>query len=195
MNTSASIGVLDTDDLPEQPLQTRVEAWYRLDENGYIQTTIYIHKTLDGKFLSADVDNGTYHFSLPEGRGGIVEDIYMAKPSYDLNLLSALNGYVAQGGTMNQESVVINGVSCQSYEATLIYDPPQVFTGEPALVHAMSYSACIDPANGKVLQVQSRMEYTDGTSRLKDTTQFLSLTKVDALPDEVRQLLDEIVMP
>jgi hypothetical protein len=195
INLAESTGVLDTGDLPEQPLHSRVEAWYRLDENGYVRTTIYIRKTLDGDFLSADINNEMYHFSIPEGRGGIGEDIYLTKPSYDLNLLSTLNGYLMEGGTIRQENIVINGISCRSYEATLPYDPPQVFTGEADPVHAMIYSACIDPVNGKVIQAQNQLEYADGTSLIKGTTRFLSLTKVDILPDEVRQLLEKIIMP
>jgi len=190
-----STNVLDTGDLPEQPLHTRVEAWYHLDEKGYVRTTVYIRKTPDGKFLSADIDNGIYHFSIPEGRGSIGEDIYLAKPSYDLNLLSTMNSYVMEGGMLRKESSVVDGISCQLYQATHPYDPPQLFYGEAASVRAVIYSACVDPVNGKVLQVQSQMEYEDGTSLTKGTTRFVSLEKVDVLPDEVRQLLEQIVMP
>jgi hypothetical protein len=190
-----STNTLDTGDLPEQPLQTRVDAWYRLDENGYVQTTIYIRKTPDGEFLSADIDNGIYHFSIPEGRGAISEDIYLAKPSYDSNLLSIMNAYVAEGGTLRKESSVVDGISCQLYQAIDPYDPPQIFFGEAKEVKAMNYSACVEPISGKVLQVQSQMEYEDGTSLTKGTTRFVSLEKVDVLPDEVRQLLEMVIMP
>ena len=195
MDQAESVGVLDTGDLPEQPLHTRVDAWYRLDENGFVRTKIYIRKTLDGQFVSAAVDNGVYHFYLPEGRGGGGQDIYMEKPAYGLELVSTLSGYLAEGGTIRKESGTLGGNSCRLYEATRNYDPPQVFYGEPAPVRAMHFTACMDPANGRTLLVQNRMDYTDGTSRISSSTRFLTLEKVTTLPDEARKLLDSIVMP
>lgn len=188
-------GQLDSGDLPEQPLQMRVDAWYRLDEDGYIQTSIYLRKTLDGKFISADINNGVYHFSLPEGRGGVDGEVYLEKPSYNSNLLSTLNGYISEGGTIRRENSVLNGVPCQLYEATLPYDPPQVFAGEEVPVQAMIYSACVDPANGAVLQIQSRMKYADGNSSERSRTDFFSPEEVDVLPEEVQQLLNKVIMP
>jgi len=189
------VGVLDMGDLPEQPLHTRVDAWYRLDENGYVRTTLYINKTLNGKFLSADIDNGVYHFRLPEGWGGIGQDIYLAKPSYDMNLISTFNGYVSEGGAVHQESAVVSGIACRLFEATRAYDSPQFSWGEPAPVRAVSYSACIDPVNGKIVQIQNKMIYTDGTSRMRDTTRFLTLEQVAVLPEEVNQILEKVIMP
>ena len=59
----------------------------------------------------------------------------------------------------------------------------------------MIHSACIDPTTGAVLQTQNQMIYSDGTNRVKDTTRFISLEKMETLPDEVRQLLERVVMP
>lgn len=188
-------GELDSGDLPEQPLQMRVDAWYHLDEDGYIQTSIYLRKTLDGKFISADINNGVYHFSLPEGRGGVDGEVYLEKPSYNSNLLSTLNGYISEGGTIRRENSVLNGVPCQLYEATLPYDPPQVFVGEAAPVQAMVYTACVDPVNGEVLQIQSWMKYTNGKLSSKDMTEFSPPEKVAVLSDEAQQILDKIIMP
>ena len=105
-----------------------IDAWFLLDEQGYIRTTITIRKTMDGKFISADVDNGIYHFSLPEGRGGVSQDIYFAKPSYYYDLLSTINGYIAEGGKVSQESSMVDGKSCHLYAGMRTYDPPQIFS-------------------------------------------------------------------
>jgi hypothetical protein len=195
LDQAAPIGNIDTGDQPEQPLQTHIDAWFLLDEQGYIRTTITIRKTMDGKFISADIDNGIYHFSLPEGRGGISQDIYLAKPSYNYDLLSIMNSYVAEGGKLSQMSSQVDGKSCQLFAGLHTYAPPQIFSNEPAPVNAMIHSACIDPTTGAVLQIQNKMIYSDGTTQVTDTTSFISLEKMEALPDEVRQLLDKIVMP
>ena len=55
-------------------------------------------KTVDGKFVSADVDNGVYHFSFPEDRGNIGQDIYLAIPAYYSDPLSTINAYMGEGG-------------------------------------------------------------------------------------------------
>ncbi len=186
---------LDTGDLPEQPSDYRIDAWYRLDENGYTRTSVYIRKTLGGEFLSADIDNGIYHLSLPEERGGLGRDVYLEKISFDLNLFSVMNGYVQEGGTIRQGDDVVGGIPCRSYVASLPFDPPQDFSGETLPVRAMLYSACFDPASAKLLQVQNSMIYTDGTTRVKGTTRFLSIEKVDSLPEEISRLMDQVVMP
>ena len=48
---------------------------------------------------------------------------------------------------------------------------------------------------GAVLQLQNQMAYSDDTTRVKDTTRFISLEKVDKPSDEVRQLLEKVIMP
>ena len=195
LDQAAPIGTLNTSDQPEQPLQMHIDAWFLLDEQGYIRTTVTIRKTMDGKLISADVDNGIYHFSLPEGRGGIGQDIYLAKPSYNYDLLSIMNSYVAEGGKVSQENSKVDGKSCRLFAGMRTYDPPQIFSNEPAPVNTMVHSACIDPTTGAVLQIQNKMIYSDGTTRVKDTTDFISLEKVETLPDEVRQLMEKVVMP
>ncbi len=161
------VGTLDTGDLPEQPLLYRTDAWFLLDQEGYIRTTIYLRKTLDGRLLGADIDSGLYHFSLPEGRGGIGQDLYVAKPSYDWDQRSYFNSVVSGGGTLRQENGAVDGKSCQLYIGTVPYDPPMVFSNEPLPVQAMIHSACIDPENGTVLQTQK----SDDLQRWNDTRQ------------------------
>ena len=195
MDQAAPIDTLASGDTPAQPLHSRAEFWYRLDADGYIRTKILIRKSPEGKFLSADVENGRYYFSLPPDHSNISQDIYLARPSYDWDLLSALNGFVADGGTIREEASTVDGKPCRLFVGTLPHDPAQIFAGEPAPVTAMIHSACVDPDSGAVLQVQNQMVYTDGTTRVKDTMRFLSLEKVEALPEEVQQLLDQIIMP
>lgn len=189
------VGALDTGDLPEQPLQFRTDAWFLLDQDGYIRTTIYLRKTLAGQLLSADIDSGLYHFSLPEGRGGIGQDVYIARPSYDWDQLSYFNSVVSGGSTIRRENGAVDGKSCRLYTGTIPYDPPMVFSNEPLPVKAMIHTACIDPETGAVLQIQNQATYSDGTTRVKDTTRFLSIEKVERIPDEVRQILEQVVMP
>ena len=186
---------LDTGDQMEEPLQMRVDGWFLLDEQGYARTTIDIRKTLEGEFVSADVENGIYHFNFPEGRSGIGQDIYLARPSYYYNPLSTFNGYVAEGGQITREISTVDGTSCYLYTAAHAYDPPLIYSWEAAPVRVMAYSACIDPLTGAVLQLQSRMTYADGTTRIKDTTSFISPEKTEDLSEEARQLLDKIIMP
>ncbi len=195
IHQSALPDQLDSGDLPAQPLDYRVDAWYLLDENGYAQTTVTIRKSLAGEFLSADITNGIYHFSLPEGRGSLGREIYLEKPAFDHNLSSTMNGYVQEGGSIRQENGSMDGVPCRSYVVSRPYDPPQDFSGEALPVQAMTYAACFDPANGKLLQVQNSLTTTDGTTRLQGTTRFLSIEKVDNLPEEVSRLLDQVIMP
>jgi len=189
------VDTLDTGDLPEQPQRYRTDAWFLLDQDGYIRTTIYLRKTLDGRLLGADIDSGLYHFSLPEARGGIGQDLYIAKPSYDWDQIAYFNSVVSGGGTLRQENGAVDGKSCQLYIGTMPYDPPMVFSNEPLPVQAMIHSACIDPENGTVLQTQNQMTYSDGTTHVKDTTWFISIEKVDSLPEEVREILDQVIMP
>ena len=186
---------LDSGDLPAQPLDYRVDAWYLLDKEGYAQTTVYIRKNLAGEFLSADITNGIYHFSLPEGRGSLGRDVYLERPAFDHNLFSTMNGYVQEGGSIRQAEDTVDGVPCRSYVASRPYDPPQDFSGEALPVQAMTYAACFDPVSTELLQVQNSMTYTDGTTQLKGITHFLSIEKVGNLPEEVSQLLDQFVMP
>jgi hypothetical protein len=190
-----NVGILDSGDTPQQPQLSRVETWYHLNGQGYVQTTINIRKTMDGKTLSVDLDNGIYHFSLPEGRGGISQDVYLAKPSFDSDLISMMNGDLANGGSIRQESVVIAGHPCRLYEVTRPYNPSQILEGEPAPVQATRYSVCVDPVNGKVIQIQTQMVYADGSSRAKETNRWISIEKVDTLPDDINQLLEKIIMP
>ncbi|MDK2980497.1 MAG: hypothetical protein PWQ55_844 [Chloroflexota bacterium] len=186
---------LNSGDLPAQPLDYRVDAWYLLDESGYARTTVYIRKSLAGEFLSADITNGIYHFSLPEGRGSLGQDVYLERPAFDHNLFSAMNGYVQEGGSIRQQDDRVDGVPCRSYIASLPYDPPQDFSGEALPVQAMTYAACFDPASAELLQVQNSLTYTDGTTHLSSTTRFLSIEKVGVLPEEVSQLLEQVIMP
>ena len=186
---------LDYGDTPVMPRHYLVESWVRLDKRGYAQTTMYVRKSLEGEFLSADINDGVVHFSLPEGRGGIGEDVYLAAPSYDLDLLTVLNGYVAGGATIRLENVLLDGKACQLYEVTQLYDLPQVFDGEPAPVQAIRFGAWVDPESGKVLQTQNGMDYMDGSSRVKATTRFLSLEKVETPPQEILDLLAKVVAP
>ena len=186
---------LDSGDLPKQPLEYQIDAWYLLDEDGYVRTTVFLRKTLTGEFLSADITNGIYYFSLPEGRGGLGQDVYLAEPSFDHDLFSAMNGYVQEGGTIHQGEDVVDGIPCRLYVASRPYNPPQDFNSEALPVQAMIYSACIDPVSAKVLQVQTKMTYTDETTKIKETTRFLTIEKVDNLPEEVSQLLGQVIMP
>jgi hypothetical protein len=39
------------------------------------------------------------------------------------------------------------------------------------------------------------MSYTDGSSRVKATTRFLSLEKVETLPQEILDLLAKVIRP
>ncbi len=121
--------------------------------------------------------------------------MYLAAPSFDFDLITILNGYLASGGTLHQETGVLDEKTCQLYEITRLYDPPQVFGGEPAPVQVASYSAWVDPESGKVLQIQNGMTYTDGSLRVKTTTRFLSLERLASPSDEVRRLLEMIIMP
>jgi hypothetical protein len=189
------LGALDAGDVPEQPLQYRTDAWFLLDEDGYIRTTIYLRKTLDGELLGVDIENGLYHFSLPEGRGGIGQDVYIARPSYDWDQRSFFNSYISGGGTLRQEAGEVDGKPCWLFVGTLPYDPAMIFSNEPLPVRAMIHSACIDPGTGTVLQIQNQMTYSDGTTRIKETTRFLSIEKVERLPEEVRQYLEGVIMP
>lgn len=195
MDQAAPVGILDTGDQPEQPLQMTTDAWFLLDEQGFARTTVIIRKTPDGKLASADIDNGVYHFRFPEGHGNVSQDIYLAKPTYYYDPLTTINSYITEGGKVSRESTTVDGKTCQQYTGTRTYNPPMILWGEPAPVIAMTYSACIDPVTGAVLQIQDQMDYADGTHRIKDTTRFVSLEKVETLPDEVRQLLDKIAMP
>jgi len=189
------IDTLDTGDLPEQPLQFLTDAWFLLDEDGYIRTTVYLRKTLDGTHLSANIDSGVYHFSLPEGRGGIGQEVYVAKPSYDFDQLSSFNYTVSEGGTIRKENSEVDGKSCLLYIATLPYDPPMFFSNEPLPVQAMTHSAWFDTETGEVLQTQDEVTYMDGSTSINSTTRFISIEKVERLPDEVRQILDQVMMP
>jgi len=188
-------GDLDTGDLLELPPHTRVDAWYLVDKNGYAQTTIYIRKTLDGKFLSADIYDGIYDFSLPEGRGSVGDSLYLEKPTFDSGLFSTMNGYLSEGGTIRRENTVLAGIPCQMYEVTLHYDPSQVFSDKEVPAKATIYSAWVNTASGKVMQIQGRTEYTNGITSVDETIQFVSLEKVDTLPEEPRQLLDSVILP
>ncbi len=187
--------MLDTADLPEQPAVYSVDAWYMLDENGYIRTTIYLRKTPDGRLVGADIDSGLYHFSLPEGRGGVGQDIYLARPAYDLNQLSQFNNIAASGGPLQREESEVDGIACHLYSGTMPYNPPMVLSGELLPVGAMVHTACIDPLTGAVLQIQNQVIYTDGTSRDTDSTRFVSVESVDVLPEDVRSILDLVIIP
>jgi hypothetical protein len=190
-----SAKTLDTGDLPEQPLEYRTDTWYRLDEQGYIREAVYIRSSPDGKLLGVDIDNGIYHFSLPEGSGGMGTDVYIAKPSYDFNQVAYFNDVVTGGGTISREDSQVDGSACRLYTATQTFNPAAVYSNEALPARASRHSVCIDPKTGTVLQIQDRMEYTDGTSQIRDTTRFLSLEKVDSLPADVQQYLDQVVMP
>jgi hypothetical protein len=187
---------LDHGDMLEMPRQYQIESWIRLDERGYARTTIYVRKSLEGEFLSADIKDGAVYFSLPEGRGGISEDEYLATPSYDLvDLLTVFNSYLAEGATIRRENILLEGKACQLYEVTQLYDPPQLFGGELAPVQATSFAAWVDPRSGTVLRIQDSMAYTDGSSRIKTTTRFLSLEKVETPPQEILDLLAKVIRP
>lgn len=196
--TLPDVGVLDSGDLPAQPAQTRVDTWMLLDESGYVRTSIVLRKSPDGQVQSTDIDSGIDHFSLPEGRGGIGSDIYLAKPAYDLNLVSIINGYLSKGGTLVKQdaaaaaNAATGGQPCTFYTASLPYDPPQEMVGEPAPVKTMTYAACLDPSTGKPLQLQGGMVYSDGSSRVKYTTRFIALEKVTALPEDIQGILDSV---
>ena len=69
------------------------------------------------------------------------------------------------------------------------------FSNEPLPVQTMTYSAWFDPETGEVLQTQGQMTYTDGSTRINSTTRFISVEKVERLPDDVRQILDQVIMP
>ena len=195
VDQAAPIGTLDTGDQPEQPLQMTTDAWYLLDDQGFARTTVIIRKTLDGKFISADIDNGVYHFNFPEAHGHISQDIYLAKPSYYYDPLTTINSYIAEGGKVSHVNSTVDGKICQQYTGTRTCDPPMIFWGEPAPVSTMVYSVCIDQETGAVLQIQGKMIYSDSMTRIKDTTRFISLEEVETLPDEVRQILEKVVMP
>jgi len=150
---------------------------------------------MDGKFISADVANGVYHFSFPEGRGSISQDIYLAKPDYYWDPLATISWYVTEGGKVSQESSLVDMKSCLRTIGTRNYDPPMIFDGEPAPVRTMVYSVCIEPITGVVLETQGQMIYTDGTKRVNFTNRFIALEKVENLPKEAQQWLEKIVMP
>jgi len=187
--------MLDTADLPEQPPVYSVDAWYLLDENGYVRTTLFLRKTPDGRLVGADIDSGLYHFSLPEGRGGVGQDIYIARPAYDLNQMSHFNNIAASGGPLQRAESTVDDIACHLYSGTMPYNPPMVLSGELLPVAAMVHTACIDPQTGTVLQIKNQVIYTDGTTRDTDSTRFVSLEPVDVLPEEVRSILDLVIIP
>jgi hypothetical protein len=192
---AAYTGALYGGALPQPPLKLSIDNWFLLDEQGMVRTTLSIRKTIDGKFVSADVANGVYHFSFPEGRGSISQDIYLAKPAYYWDPLRAMNGYVTEGGKISRESSLVDGKPCRQYLGTRSYDPPMIFDGEPAPVRTMIYSVCIDPITGAVLETQGQMVYKDGTRRTNFTNRFISLEKIESLPVEAQQLMAKIIMP
>lgn len=195
MEQSLPSGQLDYGDLPEQPAAFSLDIWSLLDENGFVVTSVSIQRKPDGTFLSANIDNGVYHFSLPDGWGSLGNDIYLSRPAFDQGALSVMNSYLEEGGSMGRMESTVDGIACQAYTATRTFDPPATFYGQTTAVQAWLYSACIDPNNGQVLQIQQRTLFVDGTSRVTNTMRLLALERVEDLPPEVQELLNQVVMP
>jgi hypothetical protein len=195
IETAEPIAQLESGDYPEQPLQYSTDAWFLLDENGYIRETVYIRKTLNGQILGVDIENGIYHFSLPQGIGGLGTDVYIAKPDFTSGELGYFDNILSGGGQIQSESSTVNGKSCRLFVGTRNDEPPVVYSDEPLPIQTEYHSVCIDEETGGVLWIQNEVKYIDGTTRVKDTTHFFILEKVEILPAEVQGYLDQVVMP
>ena len=195
VRSPGDVGVLDTGDLPPQPLEYISESWIYLDREGYMRIRVVQINSLDGVPILTYLTNDTAHLNLPEGRGGFGEDLYLAAPSYDNELLSILNWHLAEGRTVERMEVVLEGRRSWLLRVAQEYEPPQVYQGEPAPVWKSEYRVWVDQETGRVLQSQSVMFYVDGESRVRDTTVFRQLERVETPPSEVLQLLDQMILP
>lgn len=151
--------------------------------------------SLDGELLSTYLTNGVVHLNLPDGRGGISEDLYLAAPSYDEELLSTLNDHLSEGRAAEREEVTLEGRPIWLISVAQGYEPAQVYGGEPAPVEKIEYRVWIDRDTGRLIQSQSVMAYTDGTSRVRHTTRLRLLERVEAPPPEILHLLDQVILP
>jgi hypothetical protein len=194
VRSAGDVGVLDTGDVPPQPLEYISESWMYLDREGRVRISVVQIKSLDGLPISTYLTNDTAHLNLPEGRGGF-GDLYLAPPAYDNELLSILNWHFSEGRTVERVEAVLEGRRTWLLTVAQEYEPPQVYQGEPAPVWKSEYRVWVDQETGRLLQSQNVMFYVDRESRVTDTTIFRQPERVESPPPEVLQLLDQMILP
>ncbi|HLA81017.1 MAG TPA: hypothetical protein VJP78_05195, partial [Thermoleophilia bacterium] len=192
---AGDVGVLETGDLPPQPLEYISESWMYLDREGHVRIRVVQINSLDGVPMLTYLTNDTAHLNLPEGRGGFGEDLYLAPPSYDNELLSILNWHLAEGRSVERMEVVLEGRRSWLLTVGQEYEPPQVYQGEPAPVSKSEYRVWVDQETGRLLQSHSVMFYVNGEFRVRDTTVFRQVERVETPPPEVFRLLDQMILP
>ena len=194
VRSAGDVGVLDTGDMPSQPLEYISESWMYLDQEGRVRIRVAQIKTLDGLPISTYLTNDTAHLNLPEGTGGF-GDLYLAPPAYDNELLSNLNWQFSEGRTVERVEAVLEGRRTWLLTVAQEYEPPQVYRGEPAPVWKSEYRVWIDQETGRLLQSQNVIFYGDRESRVTGTTIFHQPERVESPPPEVLQLLDQMILP
>lgn len=194
VHSAGDVGVLDTGDVPAQPLEYISESWMYLDQEGRVRISVVQIKSLDGLPISTYLTNDTAHLNLPEGRGGF-GDLYLAPPAYDNELLSILNWHFSEGRTVERAEAVLEGRRIWLLTVAQEYEPPQVYPGEPAPVWKSEYRVWIEQETGRLLQSQNVEFYVDRESRVTDTTIFHQPERVESPPPEVLQLLDQMILP
>ncbi len=194
VRSAGDVGVLDTGDVPPQPLEYISESWMYLDQEGHVRISVVQIKSLDGLTISTYLTNDTAHLNLPEGRGGF-GDLYLAPPAYDNELLSILNWHFSEGRTVERVEAVLEGRRTWLLTVAQEYEPPQVYQGEPAPIWKSEYWVWIDQETGRLVQSQNVMFYVDRESRVTDTTIFHQPERVESPPPEVLQLLDQMILP
>ena len=195
VRSAGDVGVLDTGDVPLQPLEFISESWMYLDQEGRVRISVGQIKSMDGLPISTYLTNDTAHLNLPEGRGGFFGDLYLAPPAYDNELLSNLNWQFSEGRTVERVEAVLEDRRTWLLTVAQEYEPPQVNRGEPAPVWKSEYRVWIDQETGRLLQSQHVMFYVDRESRVTDTTIFHQPERVESPPPEVLQLLDQMILP
>jgi hypothetical protein len=177
------------------PPHIKIETWMHLNENGFIDTRITIIKTMDDEIFSINIDKDNIHFTLPDGLGGIGQDIYMEKPTFDLQTISLINGYLKENGQLTKTTTKLGSIDCLLYQATRPYNPPIEFSNHPQPVIEMSSLIWINPETGQILQNQSVITYEDGTSKITDTEYDISVETIQTLPPQIQTILDSIIIP
>jgi hypothetical protein len=160
-----------------------------------VDTSITLIKSTQNEVLDSMIHHDQYYYNIPENFGSIADDIYLEKPTFDLNISSVFSGYLAQGAELTKETATCDGEAGYIYSALEKYDPPMVYVNESKPVQATEISVCVNAQSNKVLYKQNIMHYTDGTSSIKGTTRFVELSVMPILPDEIQAQLDRVIMP
>ena len=175
------------------PPYLKSESWIEIDAQGTIQRALYRDYNEAGQVIQEALSIGNYSLNLSSG-----ESLVSERGPYQLNLdlLPDLSAAVDYGSTITrEEGVCEDGSPCLIITEWETFAKPFQNPGETQIFYGSGLRAWINTQSGQQVQYQNFWLLEDGSERVHSTLQYVLVEKFESAPQEVLDVLEEVIVP